>query len=442
MSDPVYPSLKDSHGALLVSSLAGPVTGIKRPIKTPVKTSFKFMGQGLVFLCLLISGFVMTEPAPYELLMVGIIVLYVLSGLKFSRSAALILALLILYNIGGLLSLLTMDGFGDAPLYIAVSLFLGLTSVFFAALIEDDYKILPLLFNAYVVSALMTGLLGILGYFDIIPSSDIFTRYGRAKGAFEDPNVFGPFMVPCALYLMHGLINRPRPLHRINLLSNQNLLWVARLVGLLILTFAIFLSFSRAAWGLYAICSLALIVLLLTRQRTILFRLQFLRLSLFALVLLIVALIIVLQIDAITEILATRAQLVQPYDGAHDGRFARHAVGFAMALEHPFGIGPLEFGKMLGEDPHNIFLKSLMAYGWLGLFSYLALISTTFYFGFRYMLRERPWQVFFMIAMIALFGHTLIGIVIDTDHWRHFYLLLGIAWGCIALEHKYGARLN
>ena len=30
-----------------------------------------------------------------------------------------------------------------------------------------------------------------------------------------------------------------------------------------------------------------------------------------------------------------------------------------------------------------------------------------------------------------------LGTVIDTDHWRHFYLLLGLIWGGIALEYRH-----
>jgi hypothetical protein len=42
-----------------------------------------------------------------------------------------------------------------------------------------------------------------------------------------------------------------------------------------------------------------------------------------------------------------------------------------------------------------------------------------------------------MIAWVSFVGHLIIGNVIDTDHWRHFFLLLGIIWGCIALELKW-----
>ena len=42
-----------------------------------------------------------------------------------------------------------------------------------------------------------------------------------------------------------------------------------------------------------------------------------------------------------------------------------------MAMEHPLGIGPLEFGPIYGEDTHNIWLKALLDYGWLGFASWL-----------------------------------------------------------------------
>ena len=39
-------------------------------------------------------------------------------------------------------------------------------------------------------------------------------------------------------------------------------------------------------------------------------------------------------------------------------------------MEHPLGIGPLVFGTLLGEDTHDIWLKTLLDYGWLGFVSW------------------------------------------------------------------------
>ncbi len=51
-----------------------------------------------------------------------------------------------------------------APLYIAVSLFLAFTSVFFAAAIEGDYRRLKIIFNAYLLVGMLSSVLGIAGY--------------------------------------------------------------------------------------------------------------------------------------------------------------------------------------------------------------------------------------------------------------------------------------
>ncbi|MEM9574260.1 MAG: hypothetical protein AAF870_03405, partial [Pseudomonadota bacterium] len=157
---------------------------------------------------------------------------------------------------------------------------------------------------------------------------------------------------------------------------------------------------------------------------------------------LVIALLVALQIDSVRDLFLTRAQLVQEYDGARLGRFARHWLGFAKALEHPFGIGILEFGKIFGEDPHNIWLKALFDYSWLGFAAYVALMVWTLIAGFKILFRNRIWQPFLLCAYIVFVGHIIIGNVIDTDHWRHFFLLLGIIWGCVAAEANHQRALR
>ena len=128
---------------------------------------------------------------------------------------------------------------------------------------------------------------------------------------------------------------------------------------------------------------------------------------------------------------------VQDYDGQRLGRFARHAIGFNMAVETPLGLGPLEFGKIFGEETHNIWLKSLLGYGWLGFISYLTMVLWTLIGGFKLLFRPRPWQPYFIIAYSVFFGHIVIGWVIDVDHWRHLFLIIGLIWGCMALEFSW-----
>ncbi len=404
-------------------------------VARPQLAAMRLLGTAGVAVGVFLSGFVIAEPAPYELWLAFLIGIWFILGLKISRSVAPLLALFLAFNIGGMLSITQMHDLAagnhlDGPIYIAVSTFLALSSVFYAAIAEDNEKRLRLIFNTWVVAALITASLGILGYFHAVPGFDIFTRYDRAMGAFQDPNVFGPYLVAPSLYLMHGLL--------IGDLKKAPI----KAICLFVLAFGVFLSFSRAAWALFAFASVMLIFCMLLKHRSNRFRLRILVMALTAIILMVVLLVVALQFPQVSDLFSTRLQLVQSYDGGHLGRFERHSIGFMMSMERPLGIGPLVFGQIFREDEHNTWLKTLTTYGWLGFFCWVSMICWTIYIGFRNLLRERPWQPFLMIAWIVILGHVGIGNVIDTDHWRHLYMLIGIVWGCGALELKYQRALN
>ena len=392
---------------------------------SPQRVAWQKLGSLFTGVSVFLSGFVISEPAPYELMMVGLIGVFFLSGLRISRTVALLLAALLMFNTSGYLSLTQMKDLTDAPIYVAVSTFLALTAVFYAAVIEDNHRRLEIIFKAWVISALGTATLGILGYFHAFPGSEQFTLYDRAKGAFQDPNVFGPFLVAPALYLIHGLLN------------GRAALIPLRAASLLVLALGIFLSFSRAAWILFLFAAVMLVFVMLMKQRSTTFRLKIMTLALMASMLMAGGLGVALQFKQVSDLFLNRTKLVQDYDGGHLGRFERHRIGFRMSLERPLGQGPLVFGKKFGEDEHNIWLKTLTTYGWFGFALFITMILSTLFMGYRLLLRDRPWQPYLTIAWCVVLGHVIIGNVIDIDHWRHFYLLLGIIWGSIALENRW-----
>ena len=185
-----------------------------------------------------LTGYVLVEPAPYEIYMVALIAVWALFGLRVSRTVAPLLVMLCVFNMGGLIAMTQMAALKDTPLYIAVSLFLAFSAVFFAAVIERDHSLLPVIFRAYTAAAIFTSALGVLGYFRLLPGAEIFTLYDRARGGFQDPNVFGPFLLLPAAWLTHGLLHE-RPAKAMLLLC-----------GLVVIAHGVFLSFSRAAWGM------------------------------------------------------------------------------------------------------------------------------------------------------------------------------------------------
>lgn len=383
------------------------------------------IASGSVALAILLSGFVLHEPAPYDIYMVALVGIWALFGLKLSRAAAPMTGLLVLFNIGGLIAMTQMAELADTPLYLAVSVFLAFTAIFYASVAETRPGLLPVIFNAYVVAAVATSLMGIAGYFNLFPGAEVFTRYGRASGVFQDPNVFGPFLVLPAIWLLHGLMTG----------SPARMMLAA--LPLSVIACGIFLSFSRGAWGLFAVSVVLMVGLLFLQSDSGRFRLKIVVMTVAAVTLLIALALITLQIPGVADMLSERARLAQDYDSARLGRFARYGIGFMVALEHPPGIGPLVFGKIYGEDTHNIWLKALLDYGWLGFSAYLTLTIWTLAAGFRLILRNRPWQPYLLCAYVVYLGHVGLGTFIDTDHWRHFYLLLGIIWAIIALETRY-----
>lgn len=395
-------------------------TGFKPQVAT-----IRLIGTGALALGVFLTGFVMHEPAPGDALIALLMAFWFMLGLKISRSTGPLAMLLVVIETGCLLSLTQMHDLAEGPVYFGVSAFLALTAIFYAAIFEDRHERLHLFFKAWTAAAVITAMLGILGYFHAFPGAAIFTRYDRAMGAFKDPNVFGPYLVAPALYLIHGI------------LTGKTYHLPLRAISLMIIAVAVLLAFSRAAWGLFVFSAVALVFVMLLKERSSAFRLKILVLALAGIVAMVAAVVVALQFHQVSDLFSTRTQLVQAYDGGHLGRFERHRLGFLMSMEKPFGIGPLVFSTIYPEDEHNIWLKMLTSYGWLGFVTYITLICWTLAAGFRLLLRNRPWQPFLMIAWIVLLGHVGIGNVIDTDHWRHFYMLLGIIWGCRALEENY-----
>ncbi|MEX4010184.1 O-antigen ligase family protein [Neoaquamicrobium sediminum] len=392
--------------------------------------ALSLVASSAVALAVFLLGFVIREPAPYELFMAGLIGVWFLFGLRLSRHAVALLALLAAFNIGGLLSMTTMGDLYTTPLFLAVSLFLAFTAVFFTAILEADHRRYKLIFIAWVAAALATGMLGIAGYFGLFPGAEVFTKFNRATGAFQDPNVFGPFLVLPGVYVLYRLLTG-NPL-RLPLYA----------ISFVVIVTAIFLSFSRGAWGLFAAASMMLTAALFLQSNSGLFRLRVALMAGLAVIILAGAILVAMQLPGVSDLFSTRAKLVQDYDGGQLGRFARFPIGFGMATENPLGIGPLNFGRTLGEDTHNVWLSSLMNYGWLGFASFFTLVLATVAGGFRILFRNRPWQPYLLCAYVTFLGHIALGTVIDMDHWRHFYLLIGLIWGAMALETRYQRALQ
>ena len=45
------------------------------------------------------------------------------------------------------------------------------------------------------------------------------------------------------------------------------------------------------------------------------------------------------------------------------------------------------------------------------------------------MLQPTPWQGAYIAIYSTFLGMAMLGFVIDSDHWRLFWMLLGLVWG-------------
>jgi O-antigen ligase len=140
-----------------------------------------------------------------------------------------------------------------------------------------------------------------------------------------------------------------------------------------------------------------------------------------------------LSIDSVRDLFLVRFSIAENYDTGSTGRFARQFYAFDLALSHPWGIGAKEFSALrITEEPHDTYVTVLLVYGWGGGLAYLAMIGMTVWRALKYLFIPSPNRLI-LIALFATYIPLLTeAVIIDIDHWRHFYLITGLIWGLTA----------
>lgn len=383
--------------------------------------SYAAIKRGTLWLLGACSGFALIEPSPYEIAFLLALFVFAVTGIRFSQKLLPMVVLLLAYNIGGIISLIPWMDEPDSVRFTAVSVYLMITSVFFAAIMaEDTAGRLETLLKGYLFAAWCAGLAAILGYFDVAGLGSIFTLYGRASGTFKDSNVLGPFLVLPILWILHRAL-----VGRIGLVRGLILISVPVL--------ALFLTFSRGAWGNLIASAMMMAGLAFLTAPNATQRGRIVLLTLAACLVALAALAVALSFENIREVFEVRASLDQSYDQGVTGRFGNQLRSIPLLLDAPNGFGPLRFRWHFPEDPHNVYINAFASYGWLGGLAWIGLTAATCFVGWRLVFRRSPWQQEVTVLWSVLFVTILQGLQIDTDHWRHLYLMLGLVWGLAAL---------
>jgi len=383
--------------------------------------------HGALFLTILVSPFVLVEPSPYEVACALLALACLVAGVRFDRKLLPLAALLLIFNLGGLLTLVLPrhDASGrDAAIYVAVSFYLAMTAVVYACLFsEDSLRRLIIMRRAYFIAAFIASLVGIGGYFGYLPGAAL---YDRARSTFKDPNVFGPFLVlPLVLLLQTIISPAMRPRHLI-------------LFG--VLAFALLLSFSRGAWAHFLLSAAIVLVLTFLTAPNIRTRLRLVVLSAVGVIGLTTLVAGALSVGSLSEMFQQRAKLTQSYDVGSGGRFGLQEKAVEAVLENPAGMGPFQFARVYGGQQHNAYFQAFLVYGWIGGLAYVLLVVLTIMIGFRQSIVATPWQPYLIAALGTFCGEAFESFVVDTDHWRHYFLALGLVWGLAAASMNETAR--
>lgn len=360
--------------------------------------------------------YVVVEPAPFDLFIVLAAGVLLLSRRLFvPRSTLLPIALLSLFVVANVVSLVFSRDMGRSLFFMAVTLYLvGLWFILVAAQGWGKARTTDAILKGYAFGGALAAIFGVAGYLGAPVLGPLMAPDGRLHGLFKDPNVYGAYLVPVVLIAVYMLIA-----HR----DASRPAWLAVLAGA---GSAVFLSFSRGAWGNLGI-GLAVFFFLFsfadglgkTWWRTFV---------LFPPVLLLLAVVAVqlLSVDAVSNMFEIRFGM-QSYD---DLRFRIQAQAASVALEYPLGLGPGMTEKTFTVAAHSTYVRSLVEHGFLGLFSIVALVIVS--------ILRSVWMAVYGVAQqdrlrFALVAGALCGMavesgVIDTIHWRHYFVFLALAW--------------
>jgi hypothetical protein len=387
--------------------------------------------ESLVGVAVASSFFVLFEPAPYDLLIILAAVVFVATGLRLPRTLLPFVLLVAIYQVGAVVTLTLVYDRANTQKWTIIGLYLAASGAFIAMMLTERTELRArLIANAWIFAGVCAGGLAILGYFRLVPFADSLLSYGRARATFKDPNVYAPFLVFPALVLMQRIF--------MGGLDQRKLLLTLAWLG--VTAVGLLLSFSRGSWAHLVASAAIMTALTILSAPTRGKRVRIVVICAVGVLAAVGLLLVLLSLPSVGNLFAERASLEQNYDVEHGGRFSNHLIAMRIALERPFGIGIFQFAKIYGADVHNTYLNAFMSYGWIGGVALPALVAVTLVSGFRTVLIPAPWRPYFICALSTWTVLMMEAWIIDVDHWRHQWLLLGMVWGFIAASAAFERR--
>lgn len=354
---------------------------------------------------MLTSSYVVIEPAPTDLLLIlATIIAAFMKRLYFSNETLLGAVLLMGFIIANFISTWMAYEAMDGMSYLVITLYLIVTwfgVVGFGEIYQT--RLAEQLMTFYTIGAFITALVAMGVYFGIVQGNPDWFLFERIKMFFKDPNVFGPYFVLPALYMLGLLEQRRRAMY---------------FILLLIFIGAILISFSRAAWLNLAIA--IFIFYILPRAKETNWRRG---ITAYLMLVALAGVLVIAKNQTLLTQFTERASL-QKYDNE---RFASQEAAWHGGIVSPFGSGPGQSEMLLAIAPHNVYARIFFENGWLGILMLLLFLIATLVVCVRKFHSVRFGYIY-RICFAVIVGHIINGFFIDTLHWRHFWVVLALAW--------------
>jgi hypothetical protein len=133
----------------------------------------------------------------------------VAARVRFDRKLLPLTLLLAIWLAGALFALIPVLDQKQTVQYVATSCYLVGAAILFACLFCDGNPArLVILRRGYIVAALIATAAGYIGFFHLLPGSDVFLANDRVSATFKDPNVYGPFLIFPLLLLLIDFMTR------------------------------------------------------------------------------------------------------------------------------------------------------------------------------------------------------------------------------------------
>jgi O-antigen ligase/polysaccharide polymerase Wzy-like membrane protein len=412
-------------GAPLVAALLGLVLAVllyrfPPPLPLAVAGGIALIGvlalavaryHAAVALGFALLGVVVVDPAPADgVFLVLMAIAFATRRFRLSAVPLPVVAALGVFAVLNLLSAVQVADPERAASYFLITLFVAAVAAWLTGYVVTQRRA-RLVVRAYLVAAVSSAALGVLALFAPLPGAEVLTAGGRARGLFQDPNVFGPFLIPALLIAVEEIVH-PR------LLSAR---LPTKVVITVILALGVLFCYSRGAWLNLAVALTAMGTVYALRRGGA-------RRTLGLLAVAGVGAVAVAATVAATgsgDFLAERAR-PQLYD---QQRFSGQRAGIESALRYPFGAGPGQYESIAQISAHSTYARVLGEQGFPGLLTVAALLAVTLGMALRSASLGRGTFGIGSAALLGAWCGLLVNsFFIDTLHWRHLWIVAALIW--------------